>query len=103
MPGSGGIIINNFGGFSGRMRVKTSGKETDQSRMVDSAANTNWTYDELTAYGFKEGDSCWVSVDIAAGETNHESGDNFNLQKSAPMLTYELRGGIWNPSWSLDG
>ena len=103
MVDSSGIQIALFSAMSGRMRVKgPDGKQTDQSRMMDAGAWTSWTLAELQGYGFNVGDSCWVSVDIAGGETNHESGDNFNLVDGGVMHTYELRGGIWNPSWSLN-
>ncbi|KAK1922642.1 hypothetical protein DB88DRAFT_495810 [Papiliotrema laurentii] len=90
------------GGVLGRTRVKTNGKETDQSRLLSSGTWAGWTYEELVGYGFKEGDSCWVSIDIEAGVTNHESGDNFTLTRSGPMASYSLGGSTWTPSWSLN-
>jgi hypothetical protein len=93
------VIIHNNGWFIGRMRVKTAGKDSNQSGLVSQWKGTSWTFSELASQGFKKGDDCWVSVDIEAGKTNHESGDNFTLEKGA-AVTYDLTGGVWNPSWS---
>ncbi|GKZ25589.1 hypothetical protein AbraCBS73388_001231 [Aspergillus brasiliensis] len=93
VDGSKGIKIDQNGGFSCRFRVKTNGKETPQSGTKLLGQQAIWQYDELINLGFHEGDNCWVSVDIDAGRTNHESGGNFILSGSAQMLTYELSGG----------
>lgn len=93
------IIIYNQGWFIGRMRVKKAGKDSDQSRPVSQRGVTSWTFRELASQGFNAGDDCWVSVDIEAGKTNHESGDNFTLVDGGEVK-YELDGGVWNPSWN---
>jgi hypothetical protein len=95
------VDITNAAMVLGRVRVKSNGKETQQSRMLKQWDSAGWTFDELTSFGFQEGDSCWVSVDIEAGTTNHESGDNFTLKKGAAPVEYELRGGTLTPSWTL--
>ena len=92
-------VINN-GLFIGRMRVKTNGKDSSQSDALVQGKAASWTFTELVSQGFKDGDNCWVSVDVVAGETNHESGDNFNLARGG-NVEYNLDGGVWNPSWSL--
>jgi hypothetical protein len=96
------VITYVHGLVLGRTRVKTNGRQTDQSRLLQMGTEAKWTYEELIGYGFKDGDSCWVSVDIDAGATNHESGDNFTLKSSAPRaMYYELDDGPSTPSWSL--
>ncbi|KIY03338.1 uncharacterized protein Z520_00029 [Fonsecaea multimorphosa CBS 102226] len=98
-PNSGGISIDMWSAESGTFRVKTRNIQTDSSNTINAGGSTYWSYDDLINVGFKEGDSCWVSVDIDGGETNHESGNNFTLAQNWPILTYGLRGGLWNPSW----
>ncbi|KIV77827.1 hypothetical protein PV11_09607 [Exophiala sideris] len=98
---SNGIRLYNEGGFSCRFRVKTGGRDSSQSVTKAFGDNAVWGYDELIGEGFKEGDNCWVSCDIDAGETNHESGGNFLLVSGAGVrLDYEVTGGVWNPSWN---
>ncbi|KAF3051624.1 hypothetical protein E8E11_007573 [Didymella keratinophila] len=89
----------NDGLFLGKTRIKTSGKETNQGRLLGKGDFSKWTYDELLSFGFKEGDSCWVSIDIEAGKTNHESGRNFDLHKGGAEVWYTVTGGAQNPSW----
>jgi hypothetical protein len=96
------VGLYNWGGFSAQFRVKTSGRETELSRMVLSGDNTRFEHNDLINAGFKIGDSCWVSADVQAGETNHQSGGNFMFSEGGNLggVTYEIRGGAWTPSWS---
>ncbi|KAK5214636.1 hypothetical protein LTR47_012118, partial [Exophiala xenobiotica] len=99
--GSGFITLWDYGGFSTTFRVKSNGKQTDSSRVVNAASSASWSYDELYNYGFRDGDDCWVSADIEGGVTNHESGQNFTF--SNPLnVQYHISGGLWNPSWNRD-
>lgn len=96
------VTISVWEECSGRTRVKTDGRETQQvCEGFPGSPLNGWAYEELVHAGFNEGDSCWVSVDIDGGETNHQSEDNFTLKKFAPVARYLLEGGPHNPSWSL--
>lgn len=93
------VVLTNHGGFSCRCRVRTSnGRETQLSHDLSLGSSVEYSFDELVGYGFKEGDDCWVSADIDAGETNHESGRNFTLSWRT-QASYSISGGVWNPSW----
>ncbi|KAJ4413152.1 hypothetical protein N0V91_000126 [Didymella pomorum] len=94
------VTTINEGAFSGRVRVKTGGRQTEQSRDLMAGQEAGWTFDELAGAGFNEGDSCWVSIDVDGGETNHQSRDNFDLHKDGGVARYKVTGGFENPSWS---
>ncbi|RHZ70322.1 hypothetical protein CDV55_107500 [Aspergillus turcosus] len=70
---SNGISLTNNGAFVCQFHVKTNGKETGLSGHKTNGQEAAWSYQDLISSGFKDGDNCWVSADITAGKTNHES------------------------------
>ncbi|CAI6095934.1 unnamed protein product [Clonostachys chloroleuca] len=95
MAGSIGIRSRNNGAIICQFRIRTHGTETDLGGRKAVADFSTCSYDELIRASFKAGDVCWVSVDIIATVTNHESGS----QKDAPFtLVYTLFGGTAIPS-----
>lgn len=79
-----GINVRNLTVFPCKFRVKADGKETSQSGIVQHRLLTSWSYDELVGQGFKEGDTCWVSLstDGSDGAPEHESDTKFILSTS---------------------
>jgi len=101
MSASAGIYAWNGGGFVCGFRCKTSNNvQTTLTSDKMIGVDAFWSYDDLIGFGFKEGDSCWVSCDIVAGVTNYESDGNFTLTKDARFtLSYFVTGGVITTSW----
>ena len=93
------VTVENWGGFSCQFRLKSPSGETDLSSTKDVGASAAWSYEELYNYKFKDGESCWASVDVSGGSKNHESGDNFDMDGRNHL--YQVHGTTLNPSFSL--
>lgn len=93
------VQVENWGAFSCQFRLRGPSAETELSSTKDVGASASWSYQELYNYGFKDGESCWASVDVAGGSTNHESGDNFTMDGSNHL--YQVHGTTLDPSFSL--
>ncbi|KAI0904486.1 hypothetical protein F4823DRAFT_567662 [Ustulina deusta] len=99
-PKSNGIRVENRGAFSGWFYVKSGAHESRHSGLLDTGQDHVFSFDDLVRNGFSDGENCWVDVDVEAGATNHESGDNFDLSKTGNTETYKLTGSSLYPSWS---
>lgn len=55
---------------------------------------------EFASTGINDGASCWVSTNIEAGKTNHESEANFSFQNGGVHCYYAVSGGTLTPSFS---
>jgi hypothetical protein len=99
-PNSSGIHVENRGAFSCWVYVKSSAHESTHSGLLESGQDHDFSFDDLAKNGFEEGENCWMSVDILDGTSDHQSGDNFNLEKDPGFRgTYKLTGTTFNPSW----
>ncbi|KAH8165390.1 hypothetical protein CIB48_g2884 [Xylaria polymorpha] len=78
-PSSNGIRVENHGAYSGWVYVKASGKESRHSGLLNAGQDASFSFEDLYKNGFKVGDNCWMSVDVEAGPSDHESAENFKL------------------------
>ncbi|EXL66521.1 hypothetical protein FOPG_17303 [Fusarium oxysporum f. sp. conglutinans race 2 54008] len=99
-PNSSGIRVENRAAFSCWVYVKSSAHESEHSGLLMTGQDYTFLFADLAKNGFQEGENCWMSVDVQAGKTNHESRENFNLAKDGGFMgTYSLTGGTLTPAW----
>jgi len=98
-PYPGNITLQNEGAFVCQFKVKTNDHETDWSGHKNASESAVWSYDEMKSFGFNDGDDCWVSCDISAGASDHQSGANFTFKQGMDVY-YSVDGTTFTPSWS---